>query len=831
MLNVNRLASASSKHTARVASSVRATQYRALAQRFNSTDAKMTMPEAAAATPVAKSGLRFRTKALLTLTLLGAGVGGVVKHAFDDPAFRTLLEDNVPYFAHSMDQLEAIKDNKDYEKYIEGASVVSEKAIDLSKTAYRKASDLINGTTTPAPEKANAATNSLTKKVLELEQPKPAVAPKRAEYIPSEVPPPAFLPGAAPGKPAQPLDALKAVEAKVAQTVEDVKEKVVEAKDKAVVKATEVKDKAVVKATEVKDKAVEVKDKIIDKVVEKKEEAVAAIPEPPKKLIKVAPIESEEPIMSNLNTTLHQLVAILNETGIPEQGHQVFEKANEELKHLSERVEALKVEGEAQAATVMAELTEKYNKLVSEKETEHEGELSQLKKELAETFEKEKKKAIEQELQIQQNILKEEQKQELMKYATEMQRRWVREVKVRVENERGGRLARLDQINLRLRTLERQGIDNAQFLEQSARTHQLWCGIKALEKAYEAGERRPFDRELARLKRLAESEKDADVLKAVLAAVPESAAFQGVDSVPELMDRFEYVADKVRQASLVPENGGVLAHGMSVVLSKLMFKKYGLVPGNDVEAILARTEYYLQENDLEQAVRELNQLKGWGKRLAKDWIVAARRRVEVGQAIDKESTQNMVNAQSELMIKAQALMKQKDDIEAEMRKVQDELKSLKNDHKAIMIQIEEALHAVHAEALAERQLREAEKKKNEESSRPSPTSEAGSSASQQPQYEDERSMAPFARVNAVAPDSPAKEAGLLQGDRIVVFGNVNLQTPNAMPSLSEHVQSKENKPILVKVLRGESSELQSLILVPKQGWGGRGLLGCHIVPV
>jgi mitofilin len=539
--------------------------------------------------------------------LIGAGVAGVVKHSFDDEKFRELLEDNIPHYAHSLDKLEQLRDNEDVEKVIAGATLVGGKIVDLSKTGYRTASDLINGTTTPAPEKPAASASSsaaqLAKKVQELEQPKPAVAASRAEFVPSETPAPAFLPGAAPGKSASHVEKPKVAE-KVSKKVEEVKEKVAE-----------------------------IKENIQEKIAEKKEEA----PAPPKKLIKIAPIESEEPVMSSLNATLAQLVHILNENGIPEQGHEVFEKASEELKHLSERVEALKVEGEAQAATVMAELTEKYKRIVDEKEEHHEGHISQLKRELADAFEQEKKDAIERELKIQQEILREEQKQELIKYAMDMQRRWVREVKVRVENERGGRLARLDQINLRLKTLERQGVDNADFLDQSSRTHQLWCGVKALEKAYEAGERRPFDRELARLKRLAETEKDAEVLKVVLAAVPESVAAHGVDSVPELMDRFEYVADKVRQASLVPENGGVLAHGMSVVLSKLMFKKHGLVPGNDVEAILARTEYYLVENDLEQAVRELNQLKGWGKRLAKDWIVAARRRVEVGQAIDVSS--------------------------------------------------------------------------------------------------------------------------------------------------------------------------------------------------
>ncbi|KAF9206729.1 26S proteasome non-ATPase regulatory subunit 9 [Haplosporangium sp. Z 27] len=225
----------------------------------------------------------------------------------------------------------------------------------------------------------------------------------------------------------------------------------------------------------------------------------------------------------------------------------------------------------------------------------------------------------------------------------------------------------------------------------------------------------------------------------------------------------------------------------------------------------------------------------------------------------------MVNAQSELMAQAQALMKQKDDIEAEIKKTQDELQSqkvgmtdrlvdsqgfprsdidlvvvttarsnivrLKNDHKAIMLKIEEALHAVHAESRAEDEKRKAERKLQEETTGTSSSSSStGATTANSSSELEGKPLQPFARVNAIAPDSPAKEAGLLQGDRIVSFGTVDIRTPNVLPSLSQHVQSRENKPIVVKVLRGDSTELHSLILVPKQGWGGRGLLGCHIVP-
>ncbi|KAG0294070.1 hypothetical protein BGZ96_001825 [Linnemannia gamsii] len=226
----------------------------------------------------------------------------------------------------------------------------------------------------------------------------------------------------------------------------------------------------------------------------------------------------------------------------------------------------------------------------------------------------------------------------------------------------------------------------------------------------------------------------------------------------------------------------------------------------------------------------------------------------------------MVNTQSELMLKAQTLMKQRDELEAQIRSHQDDLQSqkvgmndqlvdsngfprsdidlvvvrtarssiirLKNDLKALMLQIEEALHAVHAEALEEKQKREAERKEEQEliGAAASVGSSSAGANTVTTEAALERSLPPFARVNAVAPDSPASEAGLVQGDRIVVFGTVNANTPSTLPTLSAHVQSRENKPIVVKVQRGDSTELVSLILVPKQGWGGRGLLGCHIVP-
>lgn len=85
------------------------------------------------------------------------------------------------------------------------------------------------------------------------------------------------------------------------------------------------------------------------------------------------------------------------------------------------------------------------------------------------------------------------------------------------------------------------------------------------------------------------------------------------------------------------------------------------------------------------------------------------------------------------------------------------LLGLKNDHKEVMLQIEEALHAVHAEAIAEKEAREAEK--NAQSQENTASSSSGSSApATTAAQEADKDLLPFARVNGVAPDSPAKEA-------------------------------------------------------------------------
>ncbi|KAI7876035.1 hypothetical protein K492DRAFT_210615 [Lichtheimia hyalospora FSU 10163] len=204
----------------------------------------------------------------------------------------------------------------------------------------------------------------------------------------------------------------------------------------------------------------------------------------------------------------------------------------------------------------------------------------------------------------------------------------------------------------------------------------------------------------------------------------------------------------------------------------------------------------------------------------------------------------------DLVADAQQLIKKKDDIEAQLRELEDSLTMqgvgmdqplvdaggfprsdidvvaartsrnlihrLRNDHKDIMKEIEQALHAIHQ---ASRQEKEMTGTASSSSSSPISTQQVSSTQPQQ--------RVPFARVNAVAPDSPAYEAGLRREDKLVQFGSIHADNHDRLQALNQLVGRSEGIPITVIILRQENQ--QSLTLTPRQGWGGRGTLGCHIM--
>lgn len=228
-------------------------------------------------------------------------------------------------------------------------------------------------------------------------------------------------------------------------------------------------------------------------------------------------------------------------------------------------------------------------------------------------------------------------KEEVIAQGIELQRRWIREIKVRVEQERGGRLAKLDELSADLKRLERIALDNANYLDDNIRIHALWSALRTVVSAVITSPvRKPFREELRVLRHIAAAREDPVVSVALDSLEQTDIPDVGVEPFADLTLWFtSEVSPKVSEVALVPdENAGVLSYLASRALSGLRFRRHGLVQGDDVLSVLARAEHYLNEKDLDSAARELNQLKGPAKALLHDWLEAARKRLEVQQALD-----------------------------------------------------------------------------------------------------------------------------------------------------------------------------------------------------
>ncbi|XP_068559888.1 26S proteasome non-ATPase regulatory subunit 9 [Cebidichthys violaceus] len=149
----------------------------------------------------------------------------------------------------------------------------------------------------------------------------------------------------------------------------------------------------------------------------------------------------------------------------------------------------------------------------------------------------------------------------------------------------------------------------------------------------------------------------------------------------------------------------------------------------------------------------------------------------------------------------------------QIRTARHSISCLQNDHKAIMEEIEEALHELHAREKAKREKDGA-----------GDQGEAMEEAMEQ----QVTLPPPFARVDAVTQGSPACGAGVRVGDEVIEFGSVNTENFQNLQNIASVVQHSEGKPLRVTVIRdGQKAQMS---LTP-QRWSGRGLLGCNIVPI
>ncbi|KAJ8099944.1 mitochondrial inner membrane protein-domain-containing protein [Lipomyces tetrasporus] len=194
-----------------------------------------------------------------------------------------------------------------------------------------------------------------------------------------------------------------------------------------------------------------------------------------------------------------------------------------------------------------------------------------------------------------------------------------------VENERNSRLSKLKDLKLAFEEVMALSADVDKQLETAERTAELQLALGSLTNALQAPYSVPLAPIVARIKEVG---GDDPLISAAVAAVP-VAAYDGVLTPAQLAARFKLLVPEIRKVSLVPADAGVAGFVGSWLFSKLLWKKEGKPKGTDVESVLARAESALVEGQVDEAVREVNSLDGWRKKLAEDWLAEGRKRTEV----------------------------------------------------------------------------------------------------------------------------------------------------------------------------------------------------------
>ncbi|THH08884.1 hypothetical protein EW145_g2401 [Phellinidium pouzarii] len=358
-----------------------------------------------------------------------------------------------------------------------------------------------------------------------------------------------------------------------------------------------------------------------------------------------ADISASEPVIAELASTIDSLAAFIKENpAAAKSAKSIIDTAKDDLHQLAARIEQARAEERNRLEAQLDDQAREYTLKLLDFEMSAQDKIDEQELEFKIFFEDERRKAtqayrekLENELRTQSEIINERLKAEVIAQGIEMQRRWIRDIKVRVEQERGGRLAKLDELATNIKHLERITLDNAEYLDENVRLHATWASLRALVAAsIDAPVRRPFRDEL-RVLRHASGAKEDETMRVVLESLEQTDVPDvGVEPLADLTSWFTTsVAPQVARVALVPEHdAGVLSYLTSHFISSFRFARHGMVEGDDVLSVLARAEYYMNEKDLDRATRELNQLKGAPKVLLNDWLEAARRRLEVLQALE-----------------------------------------------------------------------------------------------------------------------------------------------------------------------------------------------------
>ena len=355
--------------------------------------------------------------------------------------------------------------------------------------------------------------------------------------------------------------------------------------------------------------------------------------------------QAGEPVVQDVVKIVNDIITVINADSSRDTKYDsALEKAKSELGKVVSDINLLKASiqktaeeqinaAHAEFDGAAKELVQRLDHQMKAQETQWKEEYENERERLAQAY----RERMRSELEAAQKIYEQRLKNELLEQSITLQRQFASSVRDQVEKEREGRLGKLNELSSSVQELEKLTAEWNTVVDANLKTQHLVVAVEAVKSALETQVvPKPFISELAALKEIAAEDP---VVGAAIASINPAAYQRGIPNAAQLIDRFRRVASEVRKAALLPEDAGVASHLASLAMSKVLFKKSGLAVGQDVEAVLARTEALLEEGDLDAAAREMNGLQGWAKVLSKDWLGECRRVLEVKQALDVIATE------------------------------------------------------------------------------------------------------------------------------------------------------------------------------------------------
>lgn len=180
----------------------------------------------------------------------------------------------------------------------------------------------------------------------------------------------------------------------------------------------------------------------------------------------------------------------------------------------------------------------------------------------------------------------------------------------------------------------------------SAQVHGLSAATLLIETALLSGT--PVNREVAALKKHAQgmgysafsfflliSSPGDDLILSIVSTLPKCATTTGIPTLAAIRSRFHVVKDEVRKAGLAPENAPpLLGQMIGNALAMISIEPSKPIEGEGIEAVLSRTYGFVEDGQLDLALKEVQGIRGYPRILLADWEEMVTNRIIAEQAAE-----------------------------------------------------------------------------------------------------------------------------------------------------------------------------------------------------